>query len=133
MPQEKKETDSLEGYRGRDQYDAMEDEVRSFRALADSNVNVELLQQVLVSDNLVAELKNESSTLKRLVNHVLTLVDDAFKTWQLASDPTDAAAVGAHRDAAAARLLLDWIALEVHKGQEAQELLEEEYDEREQT
>ena len=124
---ETKKPDPLEGYRGRRQeaYEAMEDEVRAFRSLADSDINLDLLQQIMRSDNILAELNNESSTLKRLVTFLLKVIDVSFKTWQLESDPTSDTAIAAHRNVAAARLVIDWIDVHMRAGDQAEQILNE--------
>lgn len=122
-----KKSDPLEGFRGRkkDSYEALEDEVRAFRSLADNDIDLDLLQQVMRSDNILAELNNESSTLKRLVTFILNVIDESFKTWQLENDPKSDAAVAAHRDVAAARLVIDWIDEHIRAGGQAEQILNE--------
>lgn len=136
MPSSKplKKDDPLEGYRGRpsqDAYSELESEVNAFRSLANNDINLLLVQQVMKSDKLLADLNNESSTLKRLVTYVVGRIDESFKIWQLESDPTSDKALTAHRDVVAARLLIDWIGGEIDVGRQAEELLEGEADEQE--
>ena len=133
---ESKKDDPLEGYRGRpsqEAYEQLEDEIRSWRAIADDDINLSLLTQMHRMDGVIAELNNESSTLKRLVTHVLAIIDGAFTTWQLATDPTGPEAVAAHRDVVAARIVLDWIKAHMDAGAEAEALLEGEADDQEET
>jgi hypothetical protein len=110
----------------------MEDELNSWRSLADNDINLRLLQQIMRSDNILAELNDESSTLKRLVTHVLQIMDGAFTKWQLANDPTSPEVVAAHRDVAAARIVLDWIDAHMKAGAQAEQLLEGEANEQDQ-
>ena len=128
--------DPLDGFRGRPQqeaYEAMEDELNSYRALADNDINTQLLQQIMRSDNIAAELNNESSTLKRLVTHVLAIIDGGFATWQSANNPTSTEVIAAHRDVVAARIVLDWIQVHMEAGAEAEALLEGEANDEQET
>lgn len=104
----------------------MEQEVNAFRSLANTDLNVELLREVLRSDQLVKDLSNESSTIKHLVNHVTEALDAAHGAWSQNPDPTSTEALNAHRDARAARLLIDWIQTTIHAGAMAEETLSEE-------
>ena len=122
-------SDPLDGYRGRPtlgEYEALEEEVRAFREFADSDIDIECLADVLKKDNLLKELKDESSTLKRLVTHAYKVMDNATKRWQFEGDPKSVAAVNAHGDARAARLVIDWIETQIEIGNQSERQLEAE-------
>jgi hypothetical protein len=115
--------DPLDGYRGRteDAYELMEDEVRALHSLASSDVDLGLLQDVLKMDDLVGDLKNESSTLKRLCTFASVQIGEACAAWVQSSDPTSASIIALHRNARAARLLLDWVSEQMDVGAAAEE------------
>lgn len=127
MGEKEKKNDPLEGYRGRtkDSYEELEDEVRAFRSLADNDIDLDLMQQVMRGDNILAELNDASSNFKRLVTFILKVIDISFKVWQRENDPKSDACVVAHRNVAAARLMLDWIDAHLRAGDQAEQILNE--------
>lgn len=131
MPQSPKQVpdkdDPLDGYRGRpslEDYDKLEEEVRAFRELGETDIDLSLLGQVLKKDNLLKELNNESSVLKRLATHAYKVLDSASDRWVLESDANSVEAISAHGDARAARLVIDWIAEQIEIGNQAERQLE---------
>jgi hypothetical protein len=125
--------DPLKGYRSKHsdhEYSELEKEVQDFRTLADTELNTELLRDVLRSDELLAELKDSTSTIKRLANHVTQVLDESCRIWYTESDPQSDTARDAHGNARAARLLLDWLYLTHSNGEEALDLLQQEEGER---
>ena len=118
--------DPLKGFRGRpsaDEYTRMEEELRSYRSLANDDIDITLLRDVIKADNLIADLKNESSTLQRLCTHAAMRIGEACKAWVESGDPTHPQVATLHRDARAARLLLDWVDDQIKLGQQAERQL----------
>lgn len=119
--------DALDGYRGqpeRSEEEYVEGEVRAIHEWAEHDVDIESMRDVIRMDDLLRELKDESSTVRRLVDHVTKRIDECSIAWQLAADPTGLDAVNAHRDARAARLVLDWIQTTIDQGEQAERQLE---------
>lgn len=126
-----KEADPLDGFRGRqeDAYEKMEEEVRAWRSVANNDIDLELLQDVVRCDNLIEELKDESSTLQRLCTHAAVEIGEACKAWVEADDPAKPAVVALHRNARAARLLLNWVEQQIRIGKESEhQMLMREYE-----
>lgn len=121
--------DPLEGFRGRNHDDAEIDvELRALRNLHEEGIDVELVREVLRSDELMTAMK-ESRPMARLVTLATRKLDDAAKLWSMQLDPTSAVALNAHREARAARTLIDWIEETITMGAQASKQLEaEEYD-----
>lgn len=124
----KQADDPLEGYRGRvdnpSAQEFLEQEIRSVHEWAANDVDIEAMRDVIRMDDLIAELKNENSTVRRLVDYVTTRLDECSKVWQLESDPSSVAALDAHRDARAARMILNWVHMIIETGQQAERQLE---------
>jgi uncharacterized protein (DUF2336 family) len=97
-----------------------------FHALAEDDVDVANLQLVLKKNKLVEELAQQSSPLRRLVSHAQRVLDDAARRWVEQGDPRHEQAVLAHRDARAARLVIDWVAEQIDIGKQAEMQLENE-------
>lgn len=118
--------DNLDGYRGRTQSadELIENEVRAIHEWMDNDVDVEAMRDIIRMDDLIAELNDESSTIRRLADYVTKKLDECSAVWQLASDPTGVDAVDAHRSARAARLVLDWIQMTIEQGKQAERQLE---------
>lgn len=119
--------DPLQGYRGaptRDAYDELEREVQAYRALAEDDVDIENLSHVLKKDALVQELANESSALRRLVSHAQQVLEYATRRWVEQANPQHEQAINAHRDARAARLVIDWVDEQISVGKQAERQLE---------
>lgn len=121
-----KENDPLEGYRGRperDSQEALEEEVRAFRSLASSDVNLGLLEDILKLDNILGDLNDETTTLKRLVTYASAVLGQSCVDWFTNDDPTSVKALVAHRNARTARLLMDWIDEQMRQGQQSEEIM----------
>jgi hypothetical protein len=118
--------DSLDGYRGRTQSadELIENEVRAIHEWMDNDVDVEAMRDIIRMDDLVNELNDETSTIRRLADHVTQRLDECSAIWQLAADPTGVDAINAHRTARAARLVLDWIQNIIEQGKQAERQLE---------
>lgn len=118
--------DNLDGYRGRNTSadELIENEVRAIHEWMDNDIDVEAMRDIIRMDDLIAELKDESSTIRRLVDYVTQRLDECCLEWQLASDPTGVDAVDAHRSARAARLVLNWIQMMIEQGRQAERQLE---------
>lgn len=127
-PSPKPAADPLAGYRGRvdspsdDEF--VEQEIRSIHEWAEHDVDVEAMRDVIRMDDLIAQLKDESSTMRRLVEYVTKRLDECSAVWQLATDPAGVDALDAHRSARAARLVLDWIQMTIEQGRQAERQLE---------
>jgi len=116
--------DPLAGFRGRperDAYEAQEEEINAYRALASNDVNLPLLQDILRMDNLLEEMNRESSTLQRLVTHATERIGEACAFWVSNSDPASDDALKHHRNARAARLVLDWVDEQIRNGNAAEQ------------
>ena len=123
-PSRKLEDDPLDGFRGSglsDRYQQLEEELLAFRSLAVDDENVELLRDILKKDQIIAELKNESGPFRRLATHAYNVLDHARSRWIEMEDPTSVEAINAHRDARAARLVIDWIGHQIEIGKAAEE------------
>lgn len=123
----KSSDDPLDGYRGRPEFDSeeqLESEIRSIHEGMDNEVDLAAMREVIRMDDLIRELNNESSTMRRLVDYVTKKMDDCSQAWQCESDPTSSAALNAHRDIRAARLVLDWVQMTVEHGTQAERQLE---------
>lgn len=120
--------DPLDGYRGKPHLsddEAIEAEVRAIHSLNESDLDVDLVRDVLRSDQLVAAMQKDKP-LGRLVTFATMRLDECSKVWQQQADPTSNAAMNAHREARAARLLIDWIEKVLNEGAQAEKLLNEE-------
>jgi len=114
--------DPLDGFRSRtrDAYESLEEEVRSWRALAADDVDLRNLQDIIKMDNLLKELEGGSTTIKRLVTYASQRIGEACALWVQSGDPTALPVIAAHRNARAARLLLDWIDDHIRAGKAAE-------------
>lgn len=102
----------------------MEEELRAFRHIAASPVNVENLRSVILKDEIKSELRDGSTPLSRLVAHAVAVYEVAQSEW-VGEDKTDTdKARAAHANARAARLVMDWIAQQIEIGEQAQQELE---------
>jgi predicted DsbA family dithiol-disulfide isomerase len=127
QPQSTKSADdTLDGYRGRTQSadELIENEVRAIHEWMDNDVDVEAMRDIIRMDDLIAELNDESSTIRRLADYVTQRLDECSAVWQLAADPAGVDALDAHRAARAARLVLDWIQMTIEQGKQAERQLE---------
>lgn len=121
----KSNPDPLDGYRRTpSEYNEMEDELRAFQAVATDPINVSLLRDVLIKDELKEELTNESSSLKRLATYVCDVYEAAQQDWVGEDTPDTEKAIAAHSRARAARMVMDWIAVQIETGEQAQRELE---------
>jgi len=120
--------DPLDGYRGRmlSEYESVENEVRQFHSMMASDVDLSAMRDVIRADDLIRELNNESSTFKRLVAAATAKLDEACLRWQSEPDPHSVAAVNAHGDARAARLLLNWVQQTIEIGAQSEKQLQSE-------
>ena len=118
--------DPLDGFRriANDEYDALENEVMAFRALAEDDEDLENLAYVLKRNKLLDELAKQSSVIRRLAAHANRVMEEACGRWMEVSDPRHQQAVDAHRDARAARLVIDWIEDQISAGNQAERQLE---------
>jgi hypothetical protein len=118
--------DPLDGFRssGSDRYAQLEEELLAFRSLAVDDENVELLRDILKKDEIMAALKETGGPFRRIATHAYNVFDQAKTRWVECDDPTSVEALNAHRDARAARLVIDWIAHQIEIGQQAQEQVE---------
>lgn len=126
-PSTKSSADPLDGYRGRPEHsieEQFESEIRTIHEGMDDEVDLAAMREIIRMDELIAELNNDSSTMRRLVAHVTQKLDECSQAWQLEPDPTCDKAVNAHRDARAARLVLDWIQMIYERGKQAERQLE---------
>lgn len=124
--------DPLDGFRGRperDAYEALEGEVNAFRSLANNDINMQLVSEVLRADQLIVDLKNESGSMKRLVTFVAAKLDQSCKEWQEEQNPKSERAINAHTEARAARILFNWIQDTIQTGQHAEALIQNEAEE----
>jgi len=117
--------DQLEGFRGRQisPEEQLEDDVRDLHNL-ESEIDEQLVREVLKSDQLIAAMQGDS-VLGRLVTMITKRIDDCAKVWSSQQDPTSMAALNAHREARAARLLIDWIEMTINSGSTAETQLHE--------
>lgn len=126
-------TDPLNGYRGRPQLSAeelVEDEVRAFQALKHEGVDMGLVADLLSADELVEALDGDRP-MARLVTHATQRLDACAKIWAASTDPTSTDCMNAHREARAARVLIDWIENVMITGQNAERELHIEAEENE--
>jgi len=119
------ERPDLDGFRGRDitPEEQLEDDMRDLHDL-DSEIDVQLVREVLKSDQLVTAMQGDR-VVARLVTMVTQRIDDCAKVWSTQQDPTSIAALNAHREARAARLLIDWIEKTINSGSTAETQLHE--------
>ena len=119
------EPDALDGFRGRaalSDDELMEDEIRAFQELRHGGVDMELVGDVLRADELVKAL-NGDRPLARLVTYATQRLDECSKVWQASADPASVTCLNAHREARAARILIDWIENEINVGRNAERVL----------
>lgn len=122
-----KTVDPLEGYRriSNEEFDDLTREVNLYRSLAEDDEDRMNLSLVMKRNRLQEALRDESSALRRLVNHVDRVLTDAQSRWLEVSDPRSQQALDAHRDARAARLVIDWIEDQISIGNQAERQLED--------
>jgi hypothetical protein len=125
---------NLDGYRGprtKDTYEAMEGELRALQALARNDPDADLIREVLKADELVRALNNNPAMMA-ITAYATRELDAACMAWQMEADPASQVALDAHRNARAARMLINWIDETIRGGQQAEAQLEEaDRDERE--
>lgn len=127
QPSERPEADPLDGYRGRSpDSDSLTDEILQFRQTLNDDVDLDAMREVIRSDELIQELKGESNTVRRLVDYATRQLDEACMVWQSDANPTSMASLNAHRNARAARLLLNWIQYTMEAGAQSERQLETE-------
>ena len=121
-----RDADSLADYRGRPQNDesTIEAEMRGLQSLNDSGIDAQLVREVLNSDQLIKAM-SEDSTIARLITHATKRLDDCCKIWQQETNPSSDVGLNAHREARAARVLINWIDEVLATGGVAEKLMEE--------
>ena len=120
------ETDNLSGYRSREGAgdDEIEAEVRALHSLENDGIDVSLVRDVIRSDELVKAMQG-NRVVGRLVTYATERLDECSKAWQQMADPNSVAGLNAHREARAARLLIDWIEQQLKIGSQAEKQLHE--------
>lgn len=117
--------DPLEGYRrSPGEYNAMEEELLAYRQVAATDVNVDNLRSVILKDEIRNELRDASAPFARLVAHAISVYEAAQSDWVAEDQPDTDKARAAHSNARAARLVMDWVAEQIERGQQAQQELE---------
>ena len=118
--------DPLDGFRriANSDYDALEQELGAFRALAHDEEDLQALSLVLKRDALLRSLNEEAGPLRRLAAHATRVYEEACQRWVECEEAIHPVAIGAHNDARAARLVIDWIENEISTGNQAARQLE---------
>lgn len=126
MTQSSPSADPLDGFRGRDDgnYEQMEEELLSFRALSQDDADFELLRNIIKHDAIMEALQQEGSAFQRLATHAVRCLDVARKDYEAAGNPHSDEAIDAHLRARAARLVVDWIETELEAGRQATQQVE---------
>lgn len=124
------EEDALDGFRGRPA-NASEEEAQAQEYLDHSNsheynpmIDMALVREVLNSDALLVAMKDDTA-LAMLVTYATGRLDTCSKVWQISPDPTSKEVLIAHREARAARLLIDWIEHVLKNGEIAEQQINE--------
>jgi len=116
------EADPLDGFRRvpNEEFDELERELLAYRGLAQTDDDLANLSYVLKRNSLLNELEKQSSPLRRLVAHATQVMDAAFHDWVESADPESGQAMDSHRNARAARLVIDWVEEQIAVGNQAE-------------
>jgi hypothetical protein len=117
--------DPLDGYRGRQPLtddEMANDEMLAFQQVREKGVETDLIADVLKADELVMALKSDT-VMARVATHAAKRIDTCQQQWTACADPTCERCLNAHREARAARIIIDWIQSEINVGRNAERVV----------